>query len=84
MYRLFYVVAGEMLVNMRLKDLGGKMARIGINNGSMWEVPRNTTFSLVRELSMDTHLVFWRDYIDATAGAAGYGVSNCSAKMAAY
>jgi mannose-6-phosphate isomerase-like protein (cupin superfamily) len=80
---LFYVVAGKMLVNMRLTDLGGKMARFGVNKGGTWEVPRNTTFSMVNGLSMDAHLVFWRDCVDAAAGAAGHGASNGSATMAA-
>jgi mannose-6-phosphate isomerase-like protein (cupin superfamily) len=36
---LFYVVAGKMLVSMRLDGRGGRMARFGINKGGVWEVP---------------------------------------------
>jgi hypothetical protein len=69
---LFYVVAGKVLVNMRLDGRGGgPMARFGVCKGGTWEVPCDSMYRMANGLATPAQLVLW--LYDVAAGDGGGG-----------
>jgi hypothetical protein len=77
----FVVVAGKMLVRMRLDACGGATARFGISAGGAWEVPCRTLLGMVNPLPAPAQLLFWRR--KAAAAAAATATATATAATAA-
>ncbi len=69
---VFYVVAGKMLVNMRLDGCGGVMECFAVNKGGSWEVPCDSTYRMVNGLAMLAQLVFWQQDVPVNGGEGGH------------